>query len=186
MKYFKKLVGENIYLSPISNEDVELFTEWMNDFETTDYTGRSAIVFTLEKEKKWIDECDKEDIVFTIVRNSDNKAIGTISLIRINQLNRTATLGILIGDKESRNKGYGTESIKLLLDYGFNYLNLNNIQLDVFEFNKRAQACYKKCGFKECGRRRQAMFLNGKYYDILSLDILAEEFNESYIKNKNI
>lgn len=54
------------------------------------------------------------------------------------------------------------------------------------EFNKRAIACYKKCGFKEYGRRRKAEFANGKYYDRISMDILAEEFKDSYIKNKNI
>ena len=54
------------------------------------------------------------------------------------------------------------------------------------EFNKRAIACYKKCVFKEYGRRRKAEFANGKYYDRISMDILAEEFKDSYIKNKNI
>ena len=65
-------------------------------------------------------------------------------------------------------------------------MNLNNIRLDVMEFNERAIKCYKKCGFKECGRRRKSYFLNGKYYDVIQMDILSEEFKESYIKNKNI
>ena len=56
MKYFKKLLGEKIYLSPRNTEDVEKFTEWMNDFETTDYTGRSAYIITLEGEKKYFEE----------------------------------------------------------------------------------------------------------------------------------
>ncbi len=70
--------------------------------------------------------------------------------------------------------------------FGFNYLNLNNIKLDVMEFNKRAQACYKKCGFKEYGRRRKCRFINGKYYDVIEMDILSEEFKENCIKNKEI
>ena len=73
-----------------------------------------------------------------------------------------------------------------LLDYGFNYLNLNNIKLDLMEFNERALACYKKCGFKEYGRRRKSNFINGKYYDTIEMDILVDEFKENYIKNKNI
>ena len=55
MKYFKKLVGERIYLSPRSIEDAEVYTKWMNDFEVTDYTGRSATVLTLDAEKKYLD-----------------------------------------------------------------------------------------------------------------------------------
>ena len=104
----------------------------------------------------------------------------------INSINRTATLGIFIGDKNFRGNGYGTEAIRLLLDYGFNYMNLNNIKLDVMEFNERAIKCYKKCGFKEYGRRRKCRFINGKYYDSIEMDILAEEFEGNYIKNKNI
>ena len=53
------------------------------------------------------------------------------------------------------------------------------------EFNHRALRCYQKCGFKEYGRRRKANFINGKYYDTISMDILAEEFSKTYIKNKN-
>ena len=106
--------------------------------------------------------------------------------MQINHIHRTATLGIFIGEDKQWNQGYGTEAIKLLLDYGFRYLNLNNINLNVIEFNKRAQACYKKCGFKEIGKRRKANYTNGKYYDIISMDILAEEFTQEAIKNKNI
>ena len=94
--------------------------------------------------------------------------------------------GIFIGDKDYREKGYGTEAIRLILDYGFNYLNLNNIKLDLMEFNERALACYKKCGFKEYGRRRKCRFINGKCYDVIEMDILSGEFKGSYIKNKNI
>ena len=186
MKYFKKLVGENIYLSPMNTEDYEKFTEWMNDFDTTDYLGRSCFNTTLEGEKEYLEKHAKGEMQFMIVRLEDDIAIGTISLDNICNINRRATLGIFIGDKSGRNKGYGTEAIRLMLDYGFNYLNLNNIKLDVLEFNKRALACYKKCGFKEYGRRRKANFLNGKYYDTIEMDILAEEFKESFIKNKNI
>ena len=70
--------------------------------------------------------------------------------------------------------------------YGFNYLNLNSVALHVMSFNERAMKCYKKCGFKEYGRRRQCVFVDGKYYDKVGMDILAKEFKESYIRNKNI
>ena len=186
MKYFKKLVGENIYLSPMNTEDYEIFTEWMNDFNTTDYIGRSCINTTIEAEKKFLEKSSNGEIKFMIVRLEDDKAIGTISLDNICNINRRATLGIFIGDRSGRNKGYGTEAIKLILDYGFNYLNLNNIKLDLLEFNERALVCYKKCGFKEYGRRRKSNFINGKYYDTIEMDILSDEFTEAFIKNKNI
>ena len=74
--------------------------------------------------------------------------------MNINYQNRIGTVGIFIGDESNRNNGYGAETLKLLLDYGFNYLNLNNIMLTVKSFNERAIKCYEKVGFKEFVRRR--------------------------------
>ena len=186
MKYFKKLVGEKIYLSPRSIEDVEKFTEWMNDFEVTDYTGRSGTLISFEGEKKYLEENYNPEATFSIVTLDNDKLIGTVGLERIDWINRTAVLGIFIGDKDYLSKGYGTEAIRLVLDYGFNYMNLHNIKLNLMSFNERALKCYKKCGFKEAGRIRENKFVNGKYYDTILMDILSSEFEGEYIKNKNI
>ena len=186
MKYFKKLLGDRIYLSPRNSEDVEKFTEWLNDFRVTDYIGKSSNLVTLESEKKFLEENITPEAVFVIVTMEDNKMIGTVSLEKIDMINRIGTLGIFIGEEEYRGKGYGTEAVKLILEYGFKYLNLYNINLDLMEFNTRALKCYEKCGFKEYGRRRKCRFVNGKYYDCISMDILADEFEGDYIRNKNI
>ena len=95
-------------------------------------------------------------------------------------------LGIAIGEKEYWGQGYGTEATRLLVDYGFNLLNLNSIMLGAFVFNERAIACYKKVGFKEIGWRRQARIIGGQKYDVLLMDILAEEFQGSYFKQANV
>lgn len=188
MRFFKKLVGDNLYLSPrnVDEEVVEKFTEWLNDFDTTDYIGRSAQLTTLDGERKYFENSKDEVCSFFIIRKEDDELIGTVCLERIDYINRSATLGIFIGDKSGRNKGFGTEAIKIILEYGFRYLNLNSIKLDLMEFNERALACYKKCGFKEYGRRRKCKFINGKYYDSIAMDILAEEFEGDFIRNKNI
>lgn len=186
MKYFKKLIGERIYLSPRSVEDAEKYTEWFNDFEITDYTRKSGKVMSLEYEKRFLQENCNPEATFAIITLDSDKVIGNVGLEYINNISRTATLGIFIGDRDYLSKGYGTEAINLILDYGFNYLNLNNIKLDLIEVNERALKCYKKCGFKEYGRRRKCNFVNGKYYDDIEMDILAEEFTGNYIKNKNI
>ena len=186
MKYFKKLVGDRIYLSPRSIEDAEKFTEWMNDFYVTDYTGRSGTIMSLEGEKKYLIENANPEATFSIITLDEDKIIGTVGLERINHIHRTATLGVFIGDRNYLSKGYGTEAIRLLLDYGFNYMNLHSVKLEVMSFNKRALKCYKKCGFKETGRIRDNKFINGNYYDTITMDILRNEFTESYIRNKNI
>ena len=190
MKYFKKLIGERIYLSPkgTSEEEIQKFTEWMNDFQITDYTGRSGQIMTLNKEKEWLENSaqNTDNRNFDIIEIKNDKLIGTIGLERFNWINRSAVLGIFIGDENFRNNGFGTEAINLLLEYGFKYLNLHSIKLSLLSVNERAHKCYLKCGFKDTGISREQYFIDGKYYDKLYMDILESEFNGDYIKNKNI
>ena len=82
MKYFKKLVGERIYLSPRNSEDVEQFTEWLNDFNTTDYIGRSGASVTLDTEKEYLSRVSKDTATFVIVTLEDNKMIGTSEVLK--------------------------------------------------------------------------------------------------------
>lgn len=190
MHYFKKLVGERIYLSPKSceEEDIIKFTEWMNDFEITDYIDNSSMSFSYESEKEWIIASAKKSSPgnFNIIDLETNELIGSVGLDKIKDVSRSAVLGIFIGNDNYRSNGYGTEAIKLLLEYGFKYLNLHSIKLTVLDVNARAYKCYIKCGFKETGRDREAMYLNGKYHDVINMDILESEFTGDYIKNKNV
>ncbi|MFW6014905.1 MAG: GNAT family N-acetyltransferase [bacterium] len=176
MKYFKKLEGKNIYLSPINIDDAEKYTEWLNDLEVTINLTLSPNIYSVEKEREILKEMTEEGNNFAIIEKNNNQLIGNCGLLNVNLINRKAELGIFIGDKNYWNKGLGSEAICLLLDYSFNILNLNNIFLRVHEFNERAVNCYKKCGFKEIGRRREAYILGNKKYDIIFMDILAKEF----------
>lgn len=177
MKYFEKIKGERLYLSPMNIEDVEIYTKWMNDKEVTENLGSYIRNFPIKVEKDWL---EKEDngYNFAIIKRENNELIGNISLTNLDHINQTATLGIFIGEKENRNKGYGKESIKLILDYGFNTLNLNNIMLTVYSFNQRAINTYKKIGFKQIGNRRNSIYRDNQIYDEIYMDILKNEFNE--------
>ncbi len=96
--------------------------------------------------------------------------------MNINHFHRTAEFGIMIGEKECWGKGYGTEATRLVLDYGFSSLGLHNIMLRAFSFNERALRAYRRAGFREFGRRREAIRLGGQAYDDVQMDCLATEF----------
>ena len=173
MKYFKKIVGERLYLSPMNVEDAETYVKWLSDRGVTDNLGNTSSVISLIGEKEYIESKKVNNYDFAIVLNDDT-LIGNISLMHVNLISRKSTLGIFIGDEQNRNKGYGSEAIKLLVDYGFNILGLHNIDLNVFEFNKGAIKAYEKVGFKEYGRRHESYFLDGKFHDEISMEIINE------------
>ena len=173
MKYFKKIVGERLYLSPMNVEDAETYVKWLSDRRVSDNLGMTSSVGTIPGEKEYIESRKGNSYDFSIVLNDDT-LIGNISLMNVNLISRKATLGIFIGDEENRSKGYGTEAMKLLVDYVFNILGLHNIDLNVFAFNEQAIRAYEKVGFKEYGRRHESYFLDGKFYDEISMEIINE------------
>ena len=177
MKYYKKLIGKNIYLSPFSDEDYILFTKWINDYETAKYLNQFSKVFTLEDEKDFVENARKSNKVYlSIVKQETDELIGNVSLVDINPVHKTATLGIMIGKDNEREKGYGTEAITLMLDYAFNHLNLNNIMLEALCENIRAIKCYEKCGFEKIGVRQESSYIEGKYKDNVFLQVLKKDF----------
>ena len=91
-------------------------------------------------------------------------------------------VGIVIGEKDYQNKGYGTEAMELLIEYGFTTINLNRIELYTYDFNISALKSYKKVGFIEEGRKRQFIWANGGYHDAIIMGILAEEWREKIKK----
>jgi RimJ/RimL family protein N-acetyltransferase len=181
MKYFKKITGKKCYLSPMNMNDFDQYTEWLNDLSTTKYLSLSSVNITLEAEKKALENLSRGHN-YAIIDCETDKLIGTVGLMDMDTTDRSAEIGIFIGNKDFLSKGYGTEAINLLLDYSFNVLNFKNIMLKVFSYNKRAVSCYQKCGFKIIGKRRKAHFYAGKYHDIIYMDMLSSEFEYSQIK----
>jgi RimJ/RimL family protein N-acetyltransferase len=174
MNYYKKLIGHKIYLSPMRVEDAETYTKWLNDLSVTENLGTPGNMVSLSGEQEWISK-NSQDNIFAIVRTDKDELIGNCGFNLIHQIRQCAEVGIFIGDEENRDKGYGSEALSLLVDFGFNYLNLHNIMLKVFSFNERAVNCYRKVGFTEIGRRRQAYYLKGEYYDEVFMDIIRSD-----------
>ena len=184
-KYLKTLIGDNIYFSPISLDDIEEYTEMINDIKVS--VGLGSVSYTnitdFESEKEFLISVKKEKM-FAVRLLENNELLGNIGFNSLDIVNRNGALGVLIGNPKYQRKGYGMEALKLILDYGFSFLNLRNISLSVFEYNVPAYNLYKKVGFKEIGRLRKALEIMGKTYDMIILDMLKEEFQSVYIKRE--
>ncbi len=177
MKYIPKLIGNRLYLSPLNVDDASILTKWLNDKTISENIGVDNMVITLENEKEWLKH-NQNDYNFGIVLKEGDELIGCCGFSHVDLVHRNASVIIFIGNETLRGMGYGKEALKLLLEYGFNSLNFNNIMLKVYSFDVNALKLYEKVGFKKFGIRRQAYYLKGKFYDEIYMEILRDEYKE--------
>ncbi len=175
------LKGKGVLLRPFKRLDISYFLKWFNDPEVVQYLDM-YLPMTEMSEEKFIEELGtarvRNDVLFVIevIEGDSTKPIGNCGLHQINPKDHDAVFGIIIGEKDYWSKGYGVEAARLLINYGFQQLNLHRISSAAVAFNERSIKLHKKLGFEEEGRLRQAMFKNGQYHDRLEFGLLREEW----------
>jgi RimJ/RimL family protein N-acetyltransferase len=177
------IYGERIRLRAIERGDLAQFTEWLNDPEVR----RGLMVnlpFSLAEEEAWFENMLKSPqaehpLGIEIITDDGWELIGNCGLFGIDWRVRQAEFGIFIGAKQYWNQGYGTEAFKLMIEHGFNNLNLNRISLCAYENNPRAIRSYEKAGLTIEGRKRQAHYDEGQFFDMILMSILRSEWEEN-------
>ena len=111
-----------------------------------------------------------QDMVFAIVERESDIHIGNCALHKIDPRKKTCELGIVIGEKEYWDRGYGTDSVKILLDFALNELELSRVWLNVYIYNHRAIKVYKNCGFRLLRVIKRNHLYKGRYWDTLMME----------------
>ncbi|TLS36727.1 GNAT family N-acetyltransferase [Pseudalkalibacillus caeni] len=175
------LTGSKIKLRAITKEDYEPFARIENVMESR-LLMNDGIPFppTMEEHESFLNgiSSDKDDYMFAIETLESQEFIGTIAVYKVNWKNGTCYVGISIGP-EHQGKGYGTDSMNTLLDFIFQYMNVNKVKLEVFAFNKQAIRSYEKCGFSVEGTLREEIFRYGKFHDVLVMGLLRRDYIEN-------
>jgi RimJ/RimL family protein N-acetyltransferase len=174
------IYGKRIRFRSPERDDLPIFVNWINDPEVR--AGLSLFLpMSMAREEQWFNNMlkspeEEQPLSIEVKKKSDWVMIGNIGLFGFDSIARSAEAGILIGDKNYWDKGYGTEAMNLLLKHGFETLNLNRVFLRVYADNPRAVRCYEKAGFIHEGRMRQSRFSQGRFIDILIMGILRGEW----------
>ena len=175
------LRGRLVYLRPAERDDIPFFVRWLSDARTTGFLAlRSPIGLAMEE--RWFEELldhhGRDRWFFVICRLEDDRPVGSLDLHEIGPTSGGAGLGIVIGDPADTSKGYGSDALRVLLDFGFGELRLERMWLEVFEFNERARHVYERLGFLHEATFRHAFFHGGRYLDLQRMAILREEWAE--------
>lgn len=171
----------NIHLGPLSFAHLDEIMLWINDPDVNRNVMR-VLPIMREHEAVWLRDLatSHKEIVFGIFFVADvhqkNKLIGTCGIHHISWTDRTATLGIAIGDKSYWGQKIGSTAYQLLITYAFDSLNLFRLSSIVFAFNERSIALHKKIGFVEEGIERESVYREGKRYDVIHFGLLANEY----------
>jgi len=176
----------NVYLRAFEVSDLELLNSWHNDQDINSLTtGRKYFVST-EYDRKWIEErmLDNYNYVYcAICEYGSSKMVGYTNLTKIDYINRKAFWGgLIIGDENSKSKGYATSAAIQILKYGFCELGLNRIWADWLDDHTVAQfTTGKMLGFVQEGVSRQAVYKDNSYHDVIVMSLLKSEFEKKHL-----
>jgi len=181
------LEGQQVYLRPVNSADTEVYYQLLHDPDMLRLTGTQQH-FTREQIERYIDSKsqDSSSILLLIAESDTDEIVGDIALQDISGTNRSANLRIAISASRHQGRGYGSEAIRLLLDYGFGVRNLHRIELHVYAYNERAQHVYRKLGFQQEGIQRDALFYNHEYHDAILMSILEHEYRARYLTHTTL
>jgi RimJ/RimL family protein N-acetyltransferase len=170
------LKGKSVVLKPLEEKNLADTLEWVNNLDIAISINRILPVTSLEH-KEWYERLvkDKTQVVFAIERKKDKMHIGNCGLKNIDTRSHKAEMWIYLGE-EYTGKKLGDEIVKLLVGYGFDFLNLNRIYLYLLENNLRAKKLYERIGFRIEGKFLQDAFIAGKYHDTIWMGLLRSDY----------
>lgn len=172
------LKGERIHLRALLLQDLTLnYLQWLNDEEVCRNNSHAIFPNTEAKVQAYFDSLHgQSQVVLAIIHTESGRHIGNVALQQINWVSRNAEFAILLGDREYWSGGFGTEAARLIVQYGFQRLNLHRIYCGTLESNDAMKKLALKLCMKEEGLRRDAIYKDGAFRNITEYGVLKSEF----------
>ena len=169
--------GKLVILRALEQADLADTHRFVNDYETM-RGALSGMLYpsSMEDEARWASgqsSYTHGEYQFAVETAESGILIGRCGFYKIDWKNRWGELGILIGEKAFRGKGYGTDALTVLTGFGFRELNLHKQKVSVMDFNQAALRAYEKCGFVREGILKSEVYREGAYHDVIQLALFA-------------
>ncbi len=174
------LIGKLVYLrapEPGDEINIAISENHPDPRENLFYAFPTSIGNQLDKLTR--EHTNPDTIVLVICTRERDQVIGKTAFYRIDWVGRMAVYYLAISETANWQKGYGSEVTRLMIEYAFNTLNLNRIQLHVFKNNKAAIRVYENAGFVIEGTLREAMYHKGGFCDFYVMGLLRKEYSRS-------
>lgn len=176
---FPFLIGERIYLRALQKSDADgNYVEWFNTAEVCKFNNHHRFPYLYRQAIDYIEFATntRENVILAVVDSKTHRHIGNIALQHIDHIQRTAEFAILIGEREYWGRGFAYEASHLIINHGFTELNLHRIYCGTLQSNVGMQKLAEKLSFQKEGRRRQALYKNGHYQDVIEYGLLRHEW----------
>ncbi|MCU0461997.1 MAG: GNAT family N-acetyltransferase [Bacteroidales bacterium] len=160
---------EKVNLRALEPEDLEILYEWENNdsywiiSNTVTPFSKYTLKRYLENSHKNIYETGQLRLMIELI--AEKKTIGTIDIFDFDPFHKRAGLGILIADEKERKKGYAAMSLKCLISYCFNTLQLHQIFCNILSNNCESMDLFKKVGFVQIGLKKDWIKTSDGYLD---------------------
>ena len=152
------LEGKLLILRALETDDLELLYEWENDPENWQ-VSKMLTPFSKTILRKYLDDSHLDiyqikQLRLVITLKKSKRTVGFIDLFDFDPFHQRAGIGVLIGNKADREKGYAGEALELLLEYCFSILMLNQVYCNILETNISSQKLFSRAGFTKIGSKK--------------------------------
>jgi RimJ/RimL family protein N-acetyltransferase len=169
------IIGKKVRLREKKLSDVRNDYRWQSDPELSKLDAAPTLeisfaIYLLD----YSSVIHRRDNRFPLaIETPEGRHIGNCTCYDIDEKKGEAQIGIMIGDKDYWDKGYGSDAIKTLTDYVFKKTSINRLYLKTLDWNKRARQCFIKCGFTDCGH------LKYHGHDFILMELKREQWEKT-------
>ena len=180
------ILGRKVVLRAIEEGDLPSLHKWANDPEIWHLLGGWHFPGSMEFERRWFLSLQTDSLNQRFaIQAPDVGLIGTANLVQIDWKNGHATHSVMLGDKDVRGRGYGTDATMAIMRYAFEELRLERLESTVIEYNPVSlPVLCGKCGWKEEGRLRRWFFRGNRYWDSIVVGVTRDDYTALIAKNR--